>query len=231
MGGGWRGTQGVHTFTHTFTHVHTRSHTFTHVHTRSHTFTHVHTLSHVHTRSHTFTHVHTRVHARSRTFTHVHARSLTFTYVFLYDVITWGKNKSSTHYYSDATVFTTKRARDFYHSTLSPSQEGSRDQRSFTRRRMSSKREVRAIHHHPVTTLTFTMSCLLPSRHSHWLRRFSTLSNNPKSTNLRRYVQDYSKIVIGKTNPTTKRFHTTTSVNPVQAHIHCYPLSPSTESE
>ena len=80
---------------------------------------------------------------------------------------------------------------------------------------------------HPVTVLTFTMSCLLPSRHSHWLRRFSTLSNNPKSTNLRRYAQDYSKIVIGKTNPTTKRFHTTTSVNQVQARIHCYPLSPS----
>ena len=91
--------------------------------------------------------------------------------------------------------------------------------------------EVRALHHHPVPALTFTMPCLLPSRRSHWLRRFSTLSNNPKSTNLRRYVQDYSKIVIGKTNPTTKRFHTTTSVTPVQAHIHCYPLSPSTESE
>ena len=32
----------------------------------------------------------------------------------------------------DATVFNTKRARDFYPSTLCPSQEGSRDQRSFS---------------------------------------------------------------------------------------------------
>ena len=111
--GGW-GVEGDTGVPHVHTHVHTRSHTFTHVHTRSHicshtftrsrTFTHVHTRSHtfthVHTRSHTFTHVHTRVHARSRTFTHVHARSLTFTYVFLYDVITWGENKSSTQCYS-----------------------------------------------------------------------------------------------------------------------------------
>ena len=97
VGGGWRGTPGPtrsHTRSHTFTHVHTRSHTFTHVHT------YVHTRSHVHARSHTFTQVHTRVHTRSRTFTHVHARSLTFTYVFLYDVITWGENKSSTQCYS-----------------------------------------------------------------------------------------------------------------------------------
>ncbi len=64
----------------------------------------------------------------------------------------------------------------FYPSTLSPSQEGSRDQRSFTRRGMPSKGEVRALHHHPVPALTFTMSYLLPSRRSHRLRRFSTLS-------------------------------------------------------
>jgi hypothetical protein len=132
----------------------------------------------------------------------------------------------------DATVFTTKRARDFYPSTLSPSQEGSRDQRSFTRRGLPSKGEVRALHHHPVPALTFTMSCLLPSRRSHRLRRFSTVSNNPKSTNLRRYAQDYSKIVIGKTNPTTKRFHTTTSVNQHRdTHTVTLSLPPQRERE